>query len=179
MQIKKEQRLVFIILVACIALPVLLSVATDMADRGSIISYQFKAGRFKILADIFVNNSLSETVFGHGIGAGSNTESVILNNLDSDVNYNYLDGFFNLMIYQYGLMGLFIALTLVGFVFRKLNDAENTIVKYVFFGTVILQAFTHNVIETHAFLLVVGIVFVMVTCNKFKTKDNLKECIID
>lgn len=169
-RIKKEQRFWFTVIVAVVALPMIITVATNMAGRGDILQVQLESGRLLILKNLISNPSLFALLFGYGIGAGSNTD-VIINLGDATAHTNILDGTFNVLIYQYGLLGLILAIAVLFFIFIKLNNCKNAIIKCVVFITIFLQAFTGNIFETYAFLLVLGVVVALLTTNKFELSE--------
>ncbi len=173
-RIKKTQRFLFAMIVAIIAVPIIVIFVTNIADRGDIFLYQLQNGRLRILINLLTTPSLFVLLFGNGLGAGSNTEAVI--NYESNQNIEVsdlviLDGTFNVIIYQFGLIGVFVTIVLFMLLVKRMNSLDS-IVKYVFWGTVLLQAFTANIFEMHAFLVTLVIVFVVVTSSKFDLKDN-------
>lgn len=169
-KIKKQQRFWFAVIVAVVALPIIITIATNMAGRGDILQVQLESGRLLILKNLLSNPSLFALLFGYGIGAGSNTD-VIINLGDATDHTNILDGTFNVIIYQYGLIGLILVIALLILVFIKLNNCKNLIIKYVVFITIFLQAFTGNIFETHAFLLVLGVVVALLITSKFELSE--------
>ena len=172
--IKEELKIKIAAISAIVALPVIIILATKMADRGDILAVQLGSGRLFILKNLLSNPSILGLFFGYGIGAGSNTD-VILNQNNFTEHTAILDGTFNTVIYQYGLIGLVLCIGLLIYICNKLTVSRNFILNCVFLGTVLLQAFTANIFEAQAFLILLGIVFAILTTNKFYSEDLLQK----
>ena len=161
------------VVAAVIAVPLVIMFATNMAGRGNILQVQLESGRLLILKNLLLNPSLINLLFGYGIGAGSNTDA-ILNQTQENAYNNILDGTFNVIIYQYGLIGLILSIILIFMIFKKLSSCNNKVLQYVFVGTVLLQAFTNNIFETQSLLILLGVVFGLLATNKFELSENQK-----
>lgn len=172
--IKEELKIKIAAISAIVALPIVIIMATKMADRGDILTAQLESGRLLILKNLLSNPSILALIFGYGIGAGSNTD-VILNQNNYTEHTVILDGTFNTVIYQYGLIGLVLCIGLLIYICNKLTVSRNFILNCVFLGTVVLQAFTTNIFEAQAFLILLGIVFAILTTNKFYSEDLLQK----
>ena len=171
--IKKEQRFWFAVVAAVIAVPLVIMFATNMAGRGNILQVQLESGRLLILKNLLLNPSLINLLLGYGIGAGSNTDA-ILNQTQENAYENILDGTFNVIIYQYGLVGLILSFVLIFIIFRKLSVCNNKIFQFVFIGTILLQALTNNIFETQSLLILLGVVFGLLATNKFELSEKQK-----
>lgn len=172
--IKEELKIKIAAISAIVALPVIIILATKMAARGDILEVQLESGRLFILKELLSNPSILGLIFGYGIGAGSNAD-VALNQNDYTEHTAILDGTFNTVIYQYGLIGLVLCIGLLIYICNKLTVSRNFILNCVFLGTVVLQAFTTNIFEAQAFLILLGIVFAILTTNKFYSEDLLQK----
>lgn len=134
-----------------VMIPLFIIVITNFADRGNILDVQLKSGRLHILIDILKSGNVYELIFGRGIGVGSNSD-VLLQRSATIGSGRILDGTFNLIMYQYGLFGIFIAVYLIIFLLKKLLNNKQFILDFLFVGTIILRCFTGNLLEFYSVL---------------------------
>lgn len=156
-RMSNNSKYLFLGLSMLIMIPVAVSVATNIAGRGSILQVQRESGRIKILLDILTLSSFPQLMIGRGIGIGSNSD-MILRKVSDLSGGQILDGTFNVILYQYGLLGMAVMVFIAIYAYRKVK--YNTIfVKCCFFGTLLLQCLTGNILETYGFLIVMFICY--------------------
>ena len=155
--------LMFVVLSA--AFTIIIDFVESIADRGSIIEVQLESGRLHILNEIIIGlmNSPITFMFGNGLGAGSNT-SVLM----ARENYNMgtqliLDGTFNTILYQFGMIGLMFfvfMLLVISYKIRKVNYN----LKIAFGLVIFIEGITCNLFESFACLIILFITYKMM-CN--------------
>jgi len=136
-----------------IAVPVLISYSTSLADRGSILQVQLESGRIAILGQIFSGFNAWQLLFGHGLGVGGNANT-ILRQVSNLTGSKVLDGTFNLVLYQYGLMGFVTILYLLLAMYRKIKEVGSLTLTVAITGTLLLQCLTGNITELFTFIIV-------------------------
>lgn len=162
---KYKQKVLLTALISILAIPAIILFSSNLAGRGNILQVQLESGRLNILANILKNSSLFQLVFGRGIGVGSNS-SVTLNQLIGTGEGRILDGTFNVILYQYGLIGIVIFAFIFLLLFKKMNKVNNLLLKLLLIGTILLQCLTGNIFETFAFLVLIFAGFQLLTGEK-------------
>ena len=105
--------------------------------------------RIDIFGDMWRGN-IFEVAFGRGIGFGSNT-AVILG-LEG---YYTFDGTFTTILGQYGIIGLFVCLSVVFFFMKYMLKCslEYSVLSYAIIITVLIIFITGNLIEQYVLLI--------------------------
>lgn len=148
-----SSKLFLLILALLIAVPVLISYSTSVAERGSILQVQLESGRISILVSIIIGSNIWQLFFGHGLGVGGNANT-ILRRASNLTGGKILDGTFNLILYQYGLIGVVTILYLLLIMYKKIKKHSSLGLTVAVMGTLMLQCLTGNVTELFTFIIV-------------------------
>lgn len=164
-QIKNAQKIFITLMISAIAIPLIIIFSSNLAGRGSILQVQLESGRLNILADVLKNANPFQLIFGRGLGVGSNSD-MLLNQVNELSGGRILDGTFNVIIFQYGLVGLVAAGNVFYVFIKKMKDTTDLLTKWLFTGTVLLQCLTGNIFETYGFLILIFACYQLLTGNK-------------
>jgi len=141
------------------------------ANRGSILAVQIESGRiaiFNYVVDAIFQDPFT-FMFGYGLGSGSNT-SVLLGNVDSSLGTSLiLDGTFNIILYQFGMLGVLVLIIFLLIMWLKLKKVFFD-EKLLFWGITFVECLTGNVFESFAFLIIMFVIYkIMCSPNYFRT----------
>lgn len=159
---KKRQKLIVSILLSIPVMVYVVQFSTNVANRGSILLNAIQGGRFSIFQNAILSRPVLSILFGSGIGAGSNTSTEFLKELDES-NMLFLDGTFTLIIYQFGVLGMVFLFLLLRYIYVKVREERGVLIALLFLGTIILQCLTTNVLEAFAILVMLFVCFYALT----------------
>lgn len=143
------------------------------ADRGSILEIQMQSGRIMILNQVL--NSLWQNpitfLLGNGLGAGSNT-STLMSNFDYNLGAALvLDGTLNTVLYQYGMFGAVVLLFFLLMMWIKMRNVLFDL-KLVFWLIVFIEGITSNLFECFACQIILFITYILMCKGQFFSYDT-------
>lgn len=144
---------------------VVIKFVESIANRGSILEVQMESGRLKIFYDVIngLFQNIFALVFGHGLGAGSNT-SVLMGRAGYAMeSAPILDGTFNTILYQFGVLGVIAIVSILLFLWLKLKNVPFDL-KMAFYLIVFIEGITGNIFENYAFLIIFFLTYRLM-CN--------------
>ncbi|PLT47324.1 hypothetical protein B8V81_1548 [Paenibacillus pasadenensis] len=139
--------------------------ATLMADRGSIVEAQVEGGRIDMLTGFFTSNPLSVVLFGDGIGYGTNAGVNLNKQLEVELDHQIMDGTFNSILTQYGLLSLSLllaaAIAAAPGLLRKLRSRSLQL--YVFVVVNFVLCISTNILEQFVYLFLLAACWAVLT----------------
>ncbi|MCM3748266.1 hypothetical protein M3223_12970 [Paenibacillus pasadenensis] len=142
--------------------------ATLMADRGSIVEAQVQGGRIDMLTGFFTNNSLSVVLFGDGIGYGTNSGVNLNKQMDVQLDHQIMDGTFNSILTQFGLVTLaaLIAAVIISAPGLIRSMQGKSIQLYVFIIVNLVLCISTNILEQFVYLFLLAACWAVLTDEK-------------
>lgn len=161
-KIPNRRKIIYLLISGIILFPLFVSISSQIANRGSILEVQLESGRIKILIEMLKNSTFTELVFGRGIGVATNAYYLISNG-DTEI----LDGTFNLILYQYGFLGIAISIIAgIKLLYYMFKDPEKIYLKLSLGIIIIIQIFTGNIFELYTFIILLCLsIFLLVEKN--------------
>ena len=147
-KISKWKKIFIYSLVGLLMIPVSFVIVNNVANRGNFIETQIKEGRIAILVDLIKESRPLELILGNGIGVGTN--AYYLSNRDSQI----MDSTFNLVYYQFGLIGLIGLIILMTKLLRARLPKLNML--WLSFGLIIIlliKMLSEIVFENYIFVI--------------------------
>lgn len=165
LHVDEHQKQAVILCGILVTIPIAIIVASGIASRGSILRVQLESGRLNILKNIFTNSTSLEIIFGHGIGEGSNS-NVMLVDIIGSTKRVILDGTFNVLFYQFGIIGIVPIILMVILGIYKMVSKSSKSYCILFICTVVLQSLTLNIFESYSFLIIIAVNYALMTKNE-------------
>ena len=159
---------IFIIICSIAVLgPAIINFANGVANRGSILQVQMESGRLSILKNIINSSNILQLLFGRGLGIGSNSDTITrIDGINMSVgNGIILDGTFNVVLYQFGLLGFFLMIYILIKGYKMINTKCSLSLLIIYVVTILMQCFTANLFETYGFLVVMFINYWIILGN--------------
>ena len=160
--VKRRYKYFAIISTLGIVLAGVIKFVEAFADRGSILEVQMESGRIMILNQVLESLCQNPITFilGNGLGAGSNT-SALMGHIDSNLGAALiLDGTLNTILYQYGMLGAVGLLFFLLIMWLKMRNIPFD-VKLLFWFIVFVEAFTGNLFENFACLIILFVIYTL------------------
>lgn len=160
-KIKKRQLQHILPILAIIGIPILIYIANNFIERGSMLQSNFENGRFSILHGLLFESNIISLLFGNGLGFGTNS-SIIIGNSRSVI----LDGTISTLIGQYGIIVTLIIISNVVRSFLPIIKNKNTVViGSGVFCVIIILVFTINIFEMYPVIILLGLAISILKAN--------------
>ncbi|WP_435168688.1 hypothetical protein [Paenibacillus glycanilyticus] len=154
---KKSNKLELAIMVLFpFALLYFLKISESIANRGSAVEANLTGGRIFVIIDYLTKSTPKELLIGTGIGYGTNSGVILNRELNmSDVQSRIMDGTFNTLITQYGLVIFTIIFMVVIFTYLNLinKSRDRPLFVCVFIITNVLLFINTNIFEQYSLTL--------------------------
>ena len=161
-RMKKEHKILLSVLLAPPAMLYILQFSTSIAKRGSILGNALGGGRFTIFFSTIFKQPVTNILFGNGIGAGSNSAAVFMEQLGSSGRL-FLDGTFTTVFYQFGVLGFLGCLAFIWISAKLIYRRNGFFSAALFAGTIVLQCLTTNILEAYALLIMLFVSYYTLT----------------
>lgn len=154
---------------------VFLNISEKIADRGSAIAVQLEGGRIDFIIDYLQEASLKELLIGTGIGFGTNNALSLLSNNNIQSETRVMDGTFNILITQYGLIVTCVILIFVLWIFViiLLKSHFSLELKLIYIITTFLLLLVGNTLEQYNFQIFLIInTFILIKESEWREEND-------
>jgi hypothetical protein len=153
----KKQKQYYLVVSIMTLIPLITVVSiifiSKIADRGNMIQTQIENGRLSYILDFILNNPTSISLFGKGIGFGTNAAVNMAEMYRVDVDAQFMDGTFNTIITQYGLVMFSISLVVFSLIFIQLfmKGKKHILDAFLIMCIFLIMCLATNVFEQYFF----------------------------